>query len=178
MIVNVPFSIIENLQQLNKNDQYAHVLFQEFSKYLKRMSETKVRVLHDKTDVPLSDIIRILKELSKIGVGEFKTGRRGKESRIVWKFSAPSVGLLALGETSLLDPIEPAFDSETAYSEEPNFNEPVPVAHELGETELHFETHLFNLRPNLPISISLPLNLSQSEARRLSAWVGMLSRDG
>ena len=63
-------------------------------------------------------IVKFLKELDEIGIGDFKYGRRGAKTRIVWKFSPRSVGDVAQGKSSQLEGYDEAADSAPYFAQQ------------------------------------------------------------
>jgi hypothetical protein len=116
--------------------------------------------------------IRFLKELEDEKWGTFTTGRRGHKSR----FEAPG-GLRALSQ--LLGP--------KAHAEHPNYQTEQPKFHDVGSSNegvtkepttklggLETRTYQFPLRPNYQLSITLPADVTASEAARLSDFIKSL----
>jgi hypothetical protein len=117
--------------------------------------------------------IQFLKELEEEKWGTFTTGRRGRKSR----FEAPR-GLRALSQ--LLDP-------KTRSEHDPNYQAEQPKVNEVGASKegvnrepvskhggIKTLTHQFMLRPDYPLSLTLPVDLTGSEASRLSDFIKSL----
>ena len=98
----------------------------------------------------------MLKELERLGCGEFKAGRKGFESRFEWHVSSKSVGQVAAGEEAEIE------------EEVPSLND------EADEATDELIEHRYQLRPNLAIALSLPAHLSQGEAQRLATYIRTL----
>lgn len=136
--------------------------------------------------VARQDVINLFKELEELGIGEFIIGRRTQKTRFVSKISLSSVG------RSVVD----ANETEEAHptnreAEEPHlqYKAITEVAQETksnkdsGDIELttvntegieKFLTYSFPLRPNLVISLNLPVDLTDTEAERLSGFIKTL----
>jgi hypothetical protein len=84
--------------------------FEMLSTYTNWRTDMQAARAAEHTKLGYTTVVRFLKELSEIGVGDFKYGRRGAKTRIVWKFSPRSVGDVARGRTSQLEGYDEAAD--------------------------------------------------------------------
>lgn len=107
-----------------------------------------------------NDLIWLFKELDHVGVGDFIVGRRGQKSRFRWGAEMTKVGKFAQGED-----LEIVILDEAVSLEEED-HEDVPAG---------FIRHTYNLRPDLTIRVSLPTDISPTEAQRFSDYVRTLS---
>lgn len=104
-------------------------------------------------EIPASrqQVIEIFRNLETLGCGVFKHGRRGHRSRLEWSVPCIGVAQAATGES-----------------------------HEVGEYEdepVELLTHSYFLRPDMPIEIDLPVDMTLEEAKRLAAFVETLAFD-
>ncbi|WP_019624936.1 hypothetical protein [Thioalkalivibrio thiocyanoxidans] len=101
------------------------------------------------------DVIDLSKKLEEMNLGAFIVGRRGKPSRFEWASELTQVGRVAAGEEAELRP----YSADEEDSEDPE----------------DMVTHEYMLRPDLPIEIRLPADLTEREAQRLGEYVRTLS---
>jgi hypothetical protein len=109
-------------------------------------------------------VIAAMKDLEELGFGKFVLGRRGSKSRMIWNVGLGDLGRCAQGKNV-------------------DFNEPEPVESPLEEADLANTgvqeiLHLYQLRPDLRISIRLPADLTPVEAKRVADFIRSLSFEG
>jgi hypothetical protein len=119
-------------------------------------------------DVPRRQAINLLRDLESLGYGAFKVGRKGHPSRFEWSIDPADLAatLDAVGEQA-----DAGDDDEDDPSE---VQTPVAEQHDAtpGNTEI---AHLYVLRADYRVSLSLPDNLTRREAEVLADWVRNLS---
>lgn len=109
------------------------------------------------------EAVNFLKQLGEAECGQFFTGRRGRPTRIEWA----ACGALPIAKAFLQATAEtPVSDGEDSAAEL-NFSN--VTLHRQSSSELH--SHPFLLRPDLTLSIALPLNLTKEEANRLADFI-------
>jgi hypothetical protein len=101
--------------------------------------------------------IDFFRELERAAFGEIRVGRRGKPTRFIWK-----VPLLDLKEAICAS-------SNGSHMANRPLNDPARVP----ETR-NTITHSYVLRADLIVTVALPLDLSENEAERLSAFIKTL----
>jgi len=106
------------------------------------------------TPASQADLREVFKELGNAGYGQYVMGRRGHPSRFEWTASLRSVGMAASGDEVEIREVEP----EAARDEAP------PDTLE----------HTFRLRPTFPVTLTLPADLSATEAARLADFIRTL----
>ncbi len=143
----------------------ANLDFIEFFRVLalrqRNQKETDVDVLVKGTNENIGPeyerrrLVRIFfKELEKVGIGTLRIGRRGKPTRFIWK-----TGMLEVVRTVGTD--EGGSNTiENLQSDE--------------ESKPRILAHRYNLRENYVVNIDLPVNLTEIEAERLSAFIKSL----
>ena len=109
-------------------------------------------------------VIAAMKDLEELGFGKFVLGRRGSKSRMIWNVGLGDLGRCAQGKYV-------------------DFNAPEPVESPLEEADLANTgvqeiQHLYQLRPDLRISIRLPADLTPVEAKRVADFIRSLSFEG
>lgn len=116
-------------------------------------------------------VIQFLRQLEEENWGTFITGRRGHKSR----FEAPR-GLRDVSQH--LGSPRPAEHDASRHTDQPNEVESpqdgVGKEATVGETSRRDLTHQFMLRPNYPLAITLPVDLTGAEASRLSDFIKSL----
>jgi hypothetical protein len=106
-------------------------------------------------DLKRSQVTAAFKRLQGLGLGTFVAGRRGGESRFVFAERVTVIARLLAGEE--IDVIEHDLTGE--------------------DTQVFPETieHSFNLRPDFTLSVELPSDLTEFEAKRLAQFFGCLA---
>lgn len=147
---------VGQLRKLYKQSQAARALLDEFAGRKNSLTTTSVdrlvRIFKDR-DEPLArgDVIDVFKSLEEIGSGKFRIGRRGKRSRFEWRDDMISVGQAASGEQERIDARPP-----DAPEEEPDDG---------------LVSRPYLLRSDMTVTLDLPVDLTEREARRLADFV-------
>ena len=146
----------EGLKKLYENNNAVRTICDHMASRERNQRETKLkRILYLLSDEasPLKqpDAVIAFRELEKVGCGKFLVGRRGSRSRFVWEVDSLIVSQVAQGVVGA----EEAADGGDEY-----------------ETETL--EHQFNLRSDFAIDLTLPIDLSSSEAERLCAFIRSL----
>ena len=149
---------IDQLRNLYQNNAIARVFLDEMAGRARNQSETKIdRILvllqTGNNEINRSQIVQLFRQLQEVGCGQFVTGRWGWPSRFVWNVGSLAASRVASGEEQEVEPVMEAGDQTG----------------EVDELE-----HTFNLRPDYQVSLTLPLDLTQSEAERLAGFVRTL----
>ncbi|MFA7441687.1 MAG: hypothetical protein WCZ66_12095 [Sphingomonadaceae bacterium] len=112
--------------------------------------------------VKRSQIISMFKEMDALNLGVFRMGRRGAKSRFEWSVSMIDAGKATTGEAEVIEELD-ALEPETIEE----------LEHDVDVLE-----HKFHLRKGMdPIVITLPSDLTQFEAKRLSQFLRCLPFD-
>jgi hypothetical protein len=117
--------------------------------------ETTVDQIEQGADLDRAWVIYAMKELAQLGFGKFVVGRRGNDSRMIWKVNLGDLGRYAQGSNVEFDEPELASGPPQTSAE--------PAAQEI--------VHFYQLRPELRLSLKLPLDLTPGEARRLADFI-------
>ena len=146
----------EELQELYETDDTASAFFDHIATRKRNQSETKVKrilklLMDEGTEVSRGNMIRLLKNLQELGCGQFVTGRHGWPSRFIWDVAMTNAARIAAREEEDIN------DIEDGTTEEADFIE-----------------HLYNLRPDLELTIDLPVDLTEKEAVRLARFIKSL----
>jgi hypothetical protein len=147
---------VEKIRRLyKKRDQEAKRVIDRLAAHVVE-AETDAEVVEQGTGVEYLKVVAVLKELEKAGCGKFMVGRRKHKSRMRWDVDATALRSVATGEADDLPAIE----------------------HDLPLTDASEESglliHSYNLRPGLTVALSLPVDLSRSEAERLAKFIESL----
>ena len=127
----------------------------------KNQNETALhRIMHyleyEGEDYKRSDLIAAFRLLEEAECGRYVEGRHGWKSRFVWAVKSKLVSGAAEGTQSKAELVAPDSPEDDALEEE-------------------MIEHTYILRPDLSISIDLPVDLSRNEAERLAQFIGSLS---
>jgi len=152
---------IEELQATYARNPVVKAICDHFAGRSKNQNETAlhrmlVHLESDGHDFRRQDVIGAFRALEQAGCGRYVEGRHGWKSRFVW-----SVKSLLVSDASR------GTESTTSLEAEDDLDE-VLVEDDLIE-------HTFWLRPDLSITIELPVDLTPHEAYRLSQFVSALS---
>lgn len=124
--------------------------------------ETTVDVAARTTFQDYYDILTLFKQLDDLKVGDFIVGRKGRESRIEWKYTIQSICSLAF--------------------EEIDENELLPITPEYRQESIDYHPkdmleHEFLLRPETKLKITLPYDFNEGDCQRLTRWLNTLPFD-
>ncbi len=155
------------LKRLYATSETAKKILNYFAGRKNNKNETTVDRLHgvlvaEGHEVTRGQLIDALRQLAELGCGEFKTGRKGWPTRMVWSVGIVSLGQVASGQATAVQEIDDVSTDE----------EEVPVAAKAVE---HDQMNVsYPLRPELMVGLSLPKNLTQKEANRLADFIKTL----
>jgi hypothetical protein len=124
-----------------------------------RLHEVLVAERHHVTRVQL---IEALRQLAALNCGEFKTGRKGHPTRMIWSVNIVSLGQVASGHATAVKDID---NSGSPQEDSPSQDE--SSEHDLLNVS-------YPLRPELVVSFSLPKSITQKEANRLADFIRTL----
>lgn len=153
--VNTP-----GLKKLYHENEVARALFDHFASRTNDSRATKldraVAVLAARdVRASVADVREVFRQLEQLGCGRYVIGRRGHPSRFIWTAGLVSVGQVASGEDVEIEEVRTPGDLED------------------GATAETLD-HVFQLRPSLTVSFSLPANLTPTEAARLGDFIRTL----
>jgi hypothetical protein len=149
-----------DLRKLYDNNETARRVFDHFARRTYNATETKtdrlLALLNSNGQiVSRGELISLFRQLEKLGYGQYIAGRHGHPSRFIWKVSIVSVGQAAAGESQNVEAIS---------SEEQKQN----------DDGVGIIPHVYQLRPELQVTLELPSDLSSREAERLSEFLKTL----
>jgi hypothetical protein len=126
----------------------------------RNQNETKLeRVLRlltlEGSDFKKTEVIAAFRQLEDAECGRYVEGRRGWSSRFVWEVKSLLVADAAKGKSSSIQ--DASSDPRSPDSSDDDLIE-----------------HVFVLRPDLPVTLDLPEDLTAAEAERLAAFVKAL----
>jgi hypothetical protein len=96
---NIESETIKAAKKLYRNNPNAKKLFDWTAGLKNDASETTIDRVMVAIAVDRASAILLARELERAGIGRFVTGRRGAQSRFVWKLSRVALGQAAMGAT-------------------------------------------------------------------------------
>lgn len=161
MNYSIKTDLAAGLRDLYKANDAAKRLLDRFAERKNDANFTTAARAADLAGASHGEIIALFREFDRVGAGEFKVGRRGAASRMVWHYSVRSLGAAAQGtaEPEAIDPTE--------------IDEGREIEADLveAEYELGWIIHTFQLRPAQRVTIRLPADLTAREAERLAGFI-------
>ena len=150
---------VEELRKLYSSNDAAKAFFEHMASRRNNQSETKLKriiqlLATDGSAIKKSDLIATFRQLERLDCGQYVEGRHGWPSRFVWRVGSIGTCRAATGESAKVETLEPEEDE--------------------GSAETDMRTHAFNLRADLSIEFSLPVDISTTEAERVAAFVKTL----
>ena len=149
----------EKLKELYGRDATAKIFFDHMASRQRNQSETKMeRIMQlladDGHTCSRGDIVAVFKNLEEYKCGQFVAGRWSWPSRFVWDVDSLSASRFAAGETQEVKEIKKEDEEEGGQKDSLK--------------------HAFNLRADLPIEFTLPIDLTEKEAERLAGFIKAL----
>jgi hypothetical protein len=158
------------LKAVRDSDLVAKAILDHFATRERNRKETRVDNLERAlSGIARPDIIRVFKELEKLGCGTYFNGGRGGKSwqRFEWKYELISIGKAAAGEAQDIQEVQPTTDLPAEHSE-----------NKATTTRDDAIKHTYQLREDWQVELDLPKNLSDREAGRLSDFIKTLPFGG
>ena len=152
---DTPNSLGKQLRVLYGASPIAKAIFDDFKGRTNKVSSTSVdqlmKLTADGSPIARGQVIEVLKGFQAIGLGTFKSGRRGRPSRMEWDSSmhVRKVGEIAAGGTE---------EPETAGGPKPDT-----------------QVCQFPVRPGFNVRFELPADLKLWEAKRFAAHIETLA---
>ncbi len=150
---------IEGLKELYQSDETAKALFDHMGARKRNQSETRLeRILtllrEENPSIKKSALIAVFRRLEEMNCGRYVEGRHGYWSRFAWGVESLRASKAAQGVSAQVESIEP----------------------EASDEEYEYDTldHTFNLRADYQVELPLPVDLSSSEADRLTKFITSL----
>lgn len=162
---------IEAVRQLSQNRQDFKEFFRILSSRQRNRSSIDIDSLVKNTNENIGAqgrklAIEFFRKLEEIGVGDFKVGRRGMPTRFIW-----SVPMLEVIEVAQLVVSNEAIDNGLEEVEPLKSTTSLSIEEDSKPKVL---THKYILRQTFTVTINLPVDLTGSEADRLSAFIKTL----
>lgn len=166
-------SLSSKIRALAHSNPKAARLFEDFSTRERDRAETPVDRIAELSEGDRREAFSLMKQLEEIGLGRAVIGRRGAETRFVWKYGIRAIGRAAK-EDAAGSP-QPATLSETGEARLPSDSYEAQIVHASSPPHsADVLTHQFALRPNFIVRLELPADLNGKEAERLSAFIASL----
>ena len=96
-------STVEELRGLYKQGLGWKEFFDSIASYQRPVTELTAELAAKKSGLAHDTIVTGFKQLAELKIGDFRYGRRGGKTRIIWKYSPGSVGRVAQGVQSDLE---------------------------------------------------------------------------
>lgn len=158
----------DDLLKLSKKDPIARELFLWLKSQPLGIKTLGVGKAEEFTGIDYYDLVATFKDLEKIEAGNFVVGRKGHDSRMIWKYDTTSIGKVAIDGLDFLEAI-----AWNGFPKTPDdaitLLEPPKV-----EKKINAVKHVFNLRKDFQIELELPENVSKGELDRLKSWIDLL----
>lgn len=151
----------EALKELYVSNEAVKAFCDHMAQRDRNQGETKLKrilslLADEKSPVRKPEMIAAFRELERVGCGQYVVGRHRWPSRFVWSVKSLTTCQLAQGSATESD--------ETAIGD-------------YDESESEELEHTYNLRADFQVRVSLPMDLSESEAERLAGFVRSLPMD-
>lgn len=148
------------LRKLGEDYSYAEDIFEYLSYNEKSYLAHSVERVARGTGVDYYNSVKIFKVLDEMGMGSFVVGRKGHDTRFLWKFDSRSVGKVGIGKSYNILPINKnTYDYDGLKPSE------------------QIKKHEFYLREDYLLSIDLPSDFNQRDFARLSKWLATIPFD-
>lgn len=149
------FSKIQTSLQKSFTDFTAAEIICEYLTYSsKHYQINSVQHFVDETHSDYYDVVSFLKFLDKLGLGNFIVGRKGKDSRIEWKFCPMQIGQFAKGKIPTIGKVSKDLD-----------------LYDGGDKKLGVIPHSFFLRPDFQVKVELPEDFNETDVNRFHNWL-------
>lgn len=89
----IPDQVIKSVKVLCSKSIFIEKFFEDFSVMKKNVITTTVDSLVSNHQMSRTEAIDTLKRIADTNCGEYKIGRRGKKTRLDWKYSTKNLGL-------------------------------------------------------------------------------------
>jgi len=120
------------------------------------------------TGMEYYDLVSTFKELDKIGAGNFVVGRKGHDSRIVWKYDTKIIGEIGRNGFNIFHAISAGGLKGVPEGAVTLLDLPKP-ANKSGAIK-----HSLNLRKDFQVDLELPEDISELELQKLKNWLDLL----
>ncbi|MEZ6056206.1 MAG: hypothetical protein R3C01_05835 [Planctomycetaceae bacterium] len=157
---------VTKLQTAYRDNEEVAAICDEMSGRQNNQAETKLKsflsLLNRDRETPIKrwKIIAAFRLLEEVGCGRYVEGRHGHPSRFAWnpEYKSLAIARAALGEALVtVDQTEELVEGELSVEGDDSLLE-----------------HYFNLRADYQLELSLPIDLTISEAERLAAFIRSL----
>ena len=155
---------IESLKTLYKSRHESRQFLRWLRDCEKSFSTLGVSYAEEQTGIDYYELVSIFKEMDMNDIGDFIVGRKGHDSRIVWKYDTKIIGEVAAGDgiTFFQHLAEVPYDAIEAVSS------PSP------KNKISKLKHSFNLRKNFIVELELPDDFDLDDLTRLKNWLDLL----
>ena len=171
--------LVDSLRALYKENPVAKRFFDHLADSKNDRRETTAAMAAAKTNASYGEITLLFKTLQNIRVGDFKYGRKGHETRIVWLYGLRNVGAVARGLVGQLEVIDvnELDNSELNSVVDESKAEDINVRENINHRTVTLINHTFQLRYDLCVKLTLPVDLTKKEAERLAGFIRQVPFD-
>ncbi|MGC8541994.1 MAG: hypothetical protein ACP5QA_15395 [Phycisphaerae bacterium] len=182
---------VKTLQGYAASDEFARRAFEVLANRQRKRGEITVEVLMSGLSADRMLVVKFLQRLESLGYGQFILGRGSKQSRLRWRYTMSSVGMVALGRSTILEEMPYADDGDSGdnghesesegLSAQPtnaqkgSAAEPAAAPNWPTPPPRKALAHTFPLAADRMALLELPVDLTAAEARRLAAFVQALA---
>ncbi len=163
---------LDKVRQMYAENSVAKAAFDYFATCKNNKRTTTVdrllQVLQGRGNhVSYTEVKNLLRELARLGCGEYVIGRRGHPSRLEWTVGLVSLGQVASGRRSQVEEfVDEGSDQQDA---DPDERAAVQLPADMKVS--------YPLRPDRNVEIILPKDLTGREAHRLAEFIKTLPFD-
>ena len=118
------------------------------------------------------EIVEFFQKIHSIGLGEFVSGEGVRRPRFVWGYPLTQLAQVASGEAWQLEPLQIGHENGTDDDDD---------AVDDDDDELHMDVrdvssikHIYRLRGDYSVKLTLPMDLTPTEAGRLADFIKTL----
>lgn len=150
--------MLAQLREVYSSGVSAKAMLDDFASRTRNQRVTKVDQVFNRlrgANVQRREVIALFRKLEELGHGKFIEGRKGHFSRFVWSSSPIDVGKAAQGD-------------ETPIS-------PVSIEVEADNNLVEMREYAYPLRSGTDATVIVPVDLTEREADRLSAFLKTLA---
>lgn len=150
------------IRRLGDIDEAAKVVFEDMALRSKGTS-LEVAAVVGRSKLERWEVVRVFKALEKIGLGEFKLGRKGAESRFEAYHRLTDIAAIARGNAAAIPD-----RNEDISNQKPGSHDTSAAIQDL------VPSHTLVLRANPIVRVEIPFDITVEEADRLAAFVKSL----
>jgi hypothetical protein len=166
------------IRELYKDGSCARWILDGLAERKRKPKETTVDSLEEISQSKWSrkQLLDVMKDLTELGCGDLRLGRKSLKTRIEWKVDAISLAKAARGEGDQISPFTPGDALVKVVSSHLNEPPASPLEASTPVVPDHVR-HRYHLRDGCEIQFDLPRDLNGREAIRLADFIKTLPID-